>query len=644
MKMLSKKFIETYKNKVPPWGPVGYIVYKRTYSRFISELGRMEEWYETCERVCNALLNYSNVFTIKEMERLYDFIFNLKGTVSGRALWQLGTITVEKIGADSLQNCWLIKINDIESFCFAFNQLMLGGGVGFNVQPKYVYELPIIKHNVEIKRIENPDCDFIVPDNREGWIELLRKIFQAFYQTGKDFYYSTQLIRSAGKPIRSFGGTASGSEALVIGLDNIVKIIKSRHLSKLRPIDCVDIMNIIGQIVVSGNVRRSSEIAIGDVQDTQFLRAKNWVKNKVPNWRSMSNNSIVCSEYSRLNSIFWESYQGEGEPCGLINLANCRNFGRLIDGYHYRQDPGVIGTNPCGEITLHHKEPCILAEIFLPNLKDINEFKEIATLLFKACKVIINLPFSDPETEAIVKENQRTGISLTGYWQCPWIREAEILDSGYRTLEDFDIDYSGKWGCNRSIKLTTVKPSGTLSLLAGVTPGIHAAFAQCMIRRIRFSSNDPLVEICRKHNYNVEPQICLDGSHDSKIMVVDFPIKMPPNTITEDQLSIIQKLETQKFIQTYWSDNSISVTHYYRPEELNTIKEWLEKNYNESVKTMTFFLASDHGFAQAPLEKISEERYEEMASRIMPITSIVNDDETMDYYTDLECGNHCPVR
>ena len=639
---LSDTFVGSYRDRTPPWGPIGYITYKRTYSRLIPELDRSEEWYETCERVCNALLSSSNLFSMEEMEQFYDILYNFKGMVSGRALWQLGTKTVDKIGADSLQGCWFVKINNIEAFCFLFNQLMLGGGVGFNVQSKYVFELPIIKNNVEIKRVDTADCDFVVPDNREGWIELLRRILQAFYVTGKDLYYSTQLLRAAGKPLKSFGGVALGSEYLVENLNQIVKIFKSRHLTKLRPIDCVDICNIIAQIVIAGNVRRSAELAIGDIQDELFLKAKNWKECNIPNWRSLSNNVVSCNEFKLLNTTFWDGFEGYGEPYGLINLRNCRTYGRLIDGLGYRVEPDIVGVNACGELPLCDKEPCNLADIYLPNLKDVNEFKTVAILLYKACKTIANLPFNDPETQAIVTRNQKMGIGLTGYMGCKWAQDASVLDQVYRALEEADTKYSQENGWNRSIKLTTVKPSGTLSLLAGVTSGIHAAFSPYMIRRIRFSSNDPLVKLCRKSGYSVEPQILLDGQRNLNMMIVDFPIKTPANTTIEEDLSIIEKLEIHKFVQTHWSDNSISITHYYRPEELDTIKKWLSENYDQNVKTISFFPVTDHGFVQAPLEKITKEKFLEMTAAIKPLANIRNASSDAIELTDCEGG--CPVR
>jgi len=344
---LPRTFLKQYEDMVPPWGPVGYVTYKRTYARMITDLGRTEEWHETCARVCNGLVEIGGLFKDSELTSLYDNMFHLKGLPSGRAIWQLGTDTVERLGADSLQNCWLVVCNDLESFCFAFDELMLGGGVGFNILPEYVYELPRVKYDPPVVRAETPDCDFIVPDNREGWIELLRRVLQAFFIDGKPLAFSTQCVRSAGKVIHSFGGIASGSEPLVKGIMQIVEILHKRVGEKLRPIDCMDIMNIIGTIVVSGNVRRSSQIAIGHHQDLDFIQAKNWNKHTVPNWRRMSNNTIACHRIQDLPEAYWEPYRANGECYGLLNLENCQRLGRLADGLDYRPDFRVVGCNPC---------------------------------------------------------------------------------------------------------------------------------------------------------------------------------------------------------------------------------------------------------------------------------------------------------
>jgi adenosylcobalamin-dependent ribonucleoside-triphosphate reductase len=623
---ISDKFVSRYEGKAPPFGPVGYVTYKRTYARRIDGAKRTEEWFETVRRAVNGVIAIGAKFTKEDTELLYDKVFNLKCSFSGRALWQLGTKTVDKLGGDSLQNCWCIACdNPIESFCFVFDELMLGGGVGFNVQREVVYEIPKVKHNVQIIRRDEKDVDLIVPDNREGWVELLRRVLTAFFVTGKSFSYSTICIRGKGTLIKSFGGTASGPEDLCNGIDQIVAILRSRVGKKLRPIDCLDMMNIIGSIVVAGNVRRSAQIALGDMDDIQYLDAKNWAKGDVPNWRAMSNNSVICNNYSHLPDKFWSGYNGDGEPYGLINLTNCRKYGRLADGAGYRPDPKVIGTNPCGEVPLEPYESCNLAEIFLPNLEDEAEFKQVSELMCKVTKTISCLPFIHDGTNDVVRRNHRLGIGVTGFLQAKRFHDEKLFDHVYKHIEKVDREYSKVMGVEPSVKLTTTKPSGTLSLLPGVTPGVHPAYAPCYIRRIRMASSDILVALCRKNGYHVEPAKNFDGSIDRNTMVVSFPVKVAEGTACAKDVTAIQQLEHQKWLQTNWADNSVSVTVYYKKEELPAIQDWLKENYDKSVKTVSFLLHSGHGFAQAPYEEIQKEEYERLFASVKPITKIEND-------------------
>jgi len=642
---LDESFVKSYADAHVPWGPVGYITFKRTYSRLIPELGHTEEWYETLARVCNGLVEIGGLFKSKELEQLYTAMFHLTGLVSGRSLWQLGTETVGRIGGDSLCNCWLVLCNDLDSFSFAFNQLMLGGGVGVNILPEHVYELPPVKYDVPIHRVDTSDCDFIVPDNREGWVELLDRVLQAFFHTGKPLTYSTQCIRAAGKEILSFGGTASGSEPLVAGLNQIIAILRSRVGDKLRPIDCSDIMNIIATIVVSGNVRRSAMIVIGHPHDLEFLNAKNWNKQTVPNWRTMCNMTVATNSIEELLPDFWDPYNSDGECFGLFNPNNCRRYGRLVDGIDYRPDYGVVGCNACGEATLENKEPCNLAEVFLPHIHNVARWQNTAVLLYKAAKTIANYHYSDAAIEEVVHRNMRVGISLSGWMAAPWAHEAYKLTKVYRTLELADEEYSKLLGVPRSNKLTVVQPSGTKSLLArGVTPGMGVAHSRYLIRRIRFASNDPLIETCRQHGYHVEPNLNLDGSSDHRTTVVEFPIDMGPDAVTKAEVNVIDELETQKFLQTYWSDQSISCTHHFKRDEVSVIQDWLQANYDGSVKTCSFMHSKDHGFIQAPLESLSFQEYNKRCAQVKPIRKITDDCE-IDMADSLECeGGHCPIR
>ena len=625
-----------------PWGPLGYITYKRTYARPISQ-GKTEEYTQSVDRIIKACKEQLKCgFTPEEEADISSYLLNLKCSVAGRFLWQLGTTTVDRLGLLSLQNCAAVVVDHpIHPFLWAMDALMLGSGVGYNIQREYVYELPKIKQGPvkRAKRLDTKDADFIVPDSREGWVELLHKTLSAYYITGKSFTYSTVCIRGKGTPIKSFGGTASGPEELCQGIEWICQVLDKRRGKKVRPIDCLDVMNILGFIVVAGNVRRSAQIAIGDCDDLQYLRAKNWSEGNIPNWRAMSNNSVVCNDISLLPDAFWKTYEGGSEPYGLINIALSRKVGRI--GETQYPDPDVSAYNPCAEQSLASYETCCLAEVYLPNIDNYQELVNVIKYLYRINKHSLRLPCHHKATEDIVHKNMRMGIGMTGILEASG-EQRSWLSKAYEELRQYDKEYSAKKGWPTSIKLTTVKPSGTLSLLAGVTSGIHPGYSRYYIRRIRIASDSPLIDVCRKSGYHVEPQRNFDGTDDHNTMVVSFPCKHGESTILAKDVTAIDQLEYVKGMQKDWSDNAVSCTVYYRKEELPAIKKWLEDNYNEGVKSCSFLLHSEHGFDQAPLEEITEEKYNQMISGTSPITSVEIKESDFELQ-GCESG-HCPVK
>jgi len=650
--IISQEFAATYADKEPPWGfsGLGYIVYKRTYSRQ-REDGTSEEWHDTIRRCINGAQKIGANYTQKEAERLFDLIFNLKCNFAGRMLWQLGTPTVDLFGANSLLNCWMVKMNEPKAFPFLFENLMLGGGVGFSVRREDVHELPRIKSGVEIIHDEREgkatnDADFIVPDSREGWVRLLEKTLDAFFVSGKGFSYSTILVRGAGTAIRGFGGTASGPAILMGGIAKMCDVLRGREGKKLRSLDVLDICNIIGSIVVAGNVRRSAEIALGDPDDFLFLRAKRWDLGGVPNHRAMSNNTIYCDDYEHTSEALWEGYEGNGEPYGLFNLPLSEKYGRRKDGlmrfsdFYPASKDNVVGTNPCGEISLANYECCNLSELHLNNIESKGEMYECAQLLYKTQKAICSLPFIHEETNKIVHKNMRIGLGVTGI--CQSEDKLGWLDYTYTKIREFDKQYSEKMGWPRSIKLTTVKPSGTLSILAGSTPGVHPGFSRHFIRRIRMSSNDLLVGQCVELGYHTEFAKNFDGTENHDTVVVEFPCKFDEGAILAKDSSAIDQLEMVKTIQSEWADNAVSCTVYYRNEELSEIREWLSKNYKNHIKSVSFLLHSDHGFVQPPYQEIDEATYTKLIKKVKPLTRIQSSNEMLE---GVECeGGACPVR
>jgi ribonucleoside-triphosphate reductase len=654
--LLTPEFLSNYKNKQPNWGfnGLGYIVYKRTYAR-LKDDGTTEEWHETVERCINGAQKIGAGYTKEEAERIYDYVFNLKCNFAGRMLWQLGTSTVDRFGANSLLNCWATAMREPKAFLFLFENLMLGGGVGYSIRREDVHELPKIKKGVNVIHEATKDADYIVPDKREGWVNLLSKVLDAFYVTGKSFSYSTILIRGYGEPIKGFGGKASGPQILIDGIDKITKIFQAREGKKLRSIDVLDICNIIGSIVVAGNVRRSAEIALGDPDDILYLRAKNWGSGNVPNWRAMSNNTIYADSFDHVLDEIWrngyeinkDSGYANGEPYGFFNLPLSQKFGRIKDGpisqnLLYPTDiDNCEMTNPCAEISLSNYECCNLCELYLNNITSKEELIDCAKLLYKTQKAIAALPFIHEETNRIVHKNMRLGLGVTGV--CQSLDKLDWLDDCYVALRKFDKEWSAKRGWSESIKLTTVKPSGTLSLLGGATPGVHPAFSKYYMRTVRMSSSDALVQICKDMGYHVEFLVNFDGTENRDTVVVYFPCKTPEGSILTKDMDVIKQLDMVKKLQTIWSDNAVSVTAYYKPEELNDLKIWLKDNYEHNIKSVSFLLFKDHGFKQAPYQEIDEATYLAASAKVKPLISITSSNNEMLDMAECSSGA-CPIR
>lgn len=625
------------------WGNLGYITYARTYSREKTN-GEKETFSETVERELKGAKKQLKLdFTPEEQEYYRMIRHEMKGSVAGRFMWQLGTKTVDELGLPSLQNCAFVVVDDpVRPFTWAMDMLMLGSGVGYSIKKEHVYKLPKVKRKkIKIERLDDKQADFIVPDTREGWVKLLGKVLKAYFYSGEGFTYSTQLIRGKGEPIQGFGGVASGAGILVEGMTLITEILDKRRGQQLRPIDCLDIMNIIGMIVVAGNVRRSAQIAIGDYDDLEFLKAKRWDLGTVPNWRAMSNNSVDVSDVKLLPQEFWDTYE-QGEPYGLVNLALSRKVGRL--GETEYPDPDVQGYNPCAEQSLANFETCCLAEIYLPNITSYEELKKVATLLYRINKHSLALKCHHKETQDIVNANMRMGIGITGVMMATE-EQLSWLDGCYKYLRAYDKEYSKAMGFPESIKLTTVKPSGTLSLLAGVTSGVHPATAgQYFIRRIRMSADSPLVEVCRSHGYHVEFQENFDGTLDRSTYVVEFPCTYPNGTVSAEDMTVFEQLEMVKFMQQNWSDNSVSVTAYYEKEDLPELRKYLEENFEHNFKSLSFLLKMGaSGFKQMPFEAISKEQYEFLSSQVKPITTAeINEDDLEELGA---CGiGGCPIK
>lgn len=625
-----------------PWGEIGFITYKRTYARPLKD--RTEELPETVERELKGFEKQLKLSLSTRDKNFYRKMrLNMKGSPAGRFVWQLGTKTVDRLGLASLQNCAFTLIDHpVRPFTWAMDMLMLGSGVGFSIEREYVSKLPKVKNRrIKIERLDESGADFIIPDTREGWIKLLGRVLKAYFYSGKGFTYSTQLIRGEGAPIKGFGGSASGPEYLVKGINQIIEILESKKGNQLSGVDCMDIMNIIGTIVVSGNVRRSAQLCIGDQDDQEYLQAKRWDIKTIPNWRTMSNNSVNVKDFDSLTKLFWDTYN-QGEPYGMVNIDLSQRVGRLGESQY--ADFTIRGYNPCAEQGLADKETCCLFETFLCNITSFKELWNVVRLGYLICKHSLAMKCHLEDTEEIVHENMRMGIGMTGIMMASE-EQLSWLDLCYKKLRAYDVEYSKANNWPVSVRMTTVKPSGTLSLLAGVTPGVHPSPAgPYYIRRVRISSQSDLVQVCKSHGYPVEYLRRIDKSNDTSTVVVSFPCKLPKSTPIATDVDVIDQLEKVKQLQTIWSDNSVSVTAYYNMEDIPRIKKYLSENWKDGFKTVSFLLNHGHGFDQAPYETITEKEYNKMMKNCKPIISceVSEDDISQD---QIGCeGGACPIK
>jgi len=350
--------------------------------------------------------------------------------------------------------------------------------------------LPKVKP-VHIKHKPTKDADFIVPDSREGWCELTRRALESFFETGKAFTYSTVCIRGAGEPIKGFGGVSSGPLPLINFVETLNDTLNKRAGKFLNPVDAADVLTATGEMVVSGNVRRSAILIMGDCWDKNFLKVKRWDLGTIPAHRANANYSVVVEDMEDVHPLFWKTYEF-GEPIGIVNRVNMQKYGRIGEP---KKDK-AIGFNPCVEATLENGEPCNLYEQVLCNFKNADEFVQSSRLGFRYAKRVTMENYHHEISNEVIKRNRRVGIGITGCLASP-LFNAKDLDRAYQAIHDENINYSKELGIPQSIRTTVVKPSGTWSKLADTTgyDGIHAPLSRFIIQRMRLAANENLRQL-----------------------------------------------------------------------------------------------------------------------------------------------------
>lgn len=655
---LAPDFLKKYRGKKPKFGfnGLGEFVFYRTYSRlkangsketFLDVLQRVVEGcYEIQRRHCNRLhipWDYDKAqASAQEMfQRMWDFKF----LPPGRGLWMMGTKFMWERGSAALNNCGFVSTSDLsesdpaEPFCFLMDMSMLGVGVGFDT--KGAGKIHIRRPDPELIR------RFEIPDSREGWVDSVRHLIHSYTTNHHlgivEFDYSQ--IRQEGSDIKGFGGKSSGP-GILMELHVLIRAHLDGKIGQaLSSVDITDLMNYIGRCVVAGNVRRTAEIAFGDADDESYCSMKNPTKTLKPEdmdaWNRVTmaiyaakrhsavkddfkNESIpddrllpAIQTWNALNHHRWASNNSifakigmdytavgqqigvNGEP-GIIWLNNVRDYGRMCDGLKPGIDGRVMGANPCMEQSLESYELCNLVETFPSNHDDADDYMRTLKFAYLYAKTVTLLPTHNRRTNQVTLRNRRIGLSQSGIVEAfaKFGRRSvlkDFCDAGYNEVRRWDQIYS-EWMCiPKSIKVTSVKPSGTVSLVVGVSPGIHHPEAGTYWRTVRVAKDSVLVKILKEAGFKIEPAV----TDKDRTVVVYFGVVGETGVRSVGDVSIWEQMQNAVDYQRYWADNQVSCTVKFKPHEAGDIGRVLE-SFEDQLKGISFLPHEDHGYAQAP--------------------------------------------
>ncbi len=683
-RLLSEEFISKYKHTENPMNQLGSFVYYRTYSRWLEEERRREYWWETVRRAVEY--NCSLVPTTKEeAEALYDNIFNLRQFLSGRTFWVGGTPVSYNYPMANF-NCAFEVIDNFPAFRDLFYLLMIGSGVGVRLLKSDVEKLPKIRSDYKIihtayspkeneKREDNTCLEFrqnstatiVIGDSKEGWVQaldfFLKLIYSSEYRNIATIVINYDNVRPKGEALKTFGGTASGHESLKNMFTKIDKVIKKRssivgqQRFKVKPIDCLDIANIIGENVVVGGVRRTAEIILIDYDDVDCVEAKSnlykqidgqWIVDKDIIHRQMSNNSIYYKAKPTKEQLHWqiEQMRYSGEP-GWVNE---------VAGAKRREN--MNGVNPCGEILLDSKGLCnlttlnVFAFVNEDNTLDEAGLLEAQRLSVRSAYRMTCVELELPEWDGVQQRDKLTGCSLTG-WQdmvnaldFDKAAQAKLLKKLRKIAKEEAERYSSEIGEKNPILVTTVKPEGTLSQLPTVSSGVHYSHSPYYVRRVRINSHDPLVKVCEELGYSIHPEVGQDPM-TCTTKVVEFPCKSPVGK-TKYDVSAIDQLENYKLFMENYVDHNCSITVHVRENEWKDVEKWVWENWDDVV-ALSFLSLDDSFYQLMPYESITEEEYNKRVTEMRPfIPSLLSKYELSEVELDVgteSCdGGVCPIR
>ena len=597
--------------------PLREFIYYRTYSRWIEEKNRREVWTETVER-------YMSFMRECLLEKLTDEEYaEVESAILGHEV--MPSMRLLQFAGEAARRCNVCAYNCAYTTPTSLRKIvevmylsMSGTGTGYSVERKYVEQLPVIK----VQKTLMVKTHHTVEDSKEGWCQAFLLCLEKLYD-GEDVQFDYSRLRGVGARLKVTGGRSSGGDALRYLIEFTRKIILANQGGKLSTLNVHDILCKVGEIVITGGTRRTALISLSDLRDTSVRDAKSGAFWEHNGQRTMANNSAV---YDSKPSVveFMEEWlalmkSGTGERGifnrgGLIKVLPTRRL-KLLDN-----NTGDFGVNPCSEVLLNPCQFCNLTEVICRESDTIDTLKRkiyLGTLLGTYQATLTNYGFLSDDWRKNQELERLLGVSLTGQWDCPVVRNADVLAKLRAYSIEVNQTYAKRFGINESSAITAVKPSGTVSQMTNSSSGIHCRFSQYYIRRVRISASDPLFKMLRDQGVPYHPEVG-QQLETATSFVVDFPVKSPENARCVNDITAIEQLEYWKTVKQMYCEHNPSVTIYIKDGEWLEVGDWVYKNFDYIVG-VSFLPYTDHIYQLAPYESITKDKYEELKSKFPQI-------------------------
>lgn len=600
------------------------------YARYVKDKGRRETWEEVVERNKHMHMRKYPIIA-DQIEQLYERSVITKKVLPSMRSLQFAGVPIER-NPSRIYNCAYLPIEDTDAFAEIMFLLLGGTGVGYSVQSRHTSKLPIVVGPKGTKR------RYIISDSIEGWADAVKVLVESYFLGKEPINFDFEDIREKGTELVTSGGKAPGPDPLRTCLQQVEAVLTRSIGRQLRPIEAHDIACFEADAVLAGGIRRAAMISLFSPDDEEMIECKSgewWNDNPQ---RARSNNSVVLLRGStdrRSFNALWERVRasGAGEP-----------------GFYWTNNLDW-GTNPCCEIALRPYQFCNLTEINTSDITDQDDFNQRArdaSFLGTLQAGYTDFHYLRPIWRRTTEEDALIGIGMTG------IASNAITNLDEREAADVAVDtniiISAMLGIKRAARVTTVKPSGTSSLVVGSSSGIHAWHNDYYIRRMRFGKDEAILKYLGREF----PQLVEDEHFKPHLQsVVAIPQRSPDGATvrTEPALSLLARVARYNVNWVHRghhsgdNTNNVSCTISLKDNEWDEVGEWMwdnQNNYNGIA-----VLPYDGGsYIQAPFEDVDEKQFNKLASLLhsFDITKVKETNDNTNLASEVACaGGQCEI-